>query len=108
MRSRVISSGGRRALPAPLLLLALGCVLLVVILIAVSFGSTAIPIGTIVQILLNGTGLFHFTRQWDPSAEAIVWQGRMPGLIGAAPGGAGLACGWWAAPGSLRHPSPCS
>src|SRR5258708_19188527 len=104
MRSRVISSGGMRALPAPLLLLALGCVLLVVILIAVSFGSTSIPIGTIVQILLNGTGLFHFTRRWDPSAEVIVWQVRMPVVIGAALVGSALAVAGGLFPGMLRHP----
>jgi len=104
MRSRVISSGGMRALPAPLLLLVLGCVLLVVILIAVSFGSTSIPIGTIVQILLNGTGLFHFTRQWDPSAEVIVWQVRMPGVIGAALVGSALAVAGVLFQGMLRNP----
>jgi len=104
MRSRVISSGGMRALPAPLLLLALGCVLLIVILIAVSFGSTSIPIGTIVQILLNGTGLFHFTRQWDPSAEVIVWQVRMPGVIGAALVGSALAVAGVLFQGMLRNP----
>jgi iron complex transport system permease protein len=104
MRSRVISSGGMRALPAPLLLLALGCVLLVVILIAVSFGSTSIPIGTIVQILLNGTGLFHFTRQWDPSAEVIVWQVRMPVVIGAALVGSALAVAGVLFQGMLRNP----
>src|SRR3989442_5549448 len=104
MRSRVISSGGMRALPAPLLLLVLGCVLLVVILIAVSFGSTSIPIGTIVQILLNGTGLFHFTRQWDPSAEVIVWQVRMPVVIGAALVGSALAVAGVLFQGMLRNP----
>jgi iron complex transport system permease protein len=93
-----------RALPAPLLLLALGCVLLVVILIAVSFGSTSIPIGTIVQILLNGTGLFHFTRQWDPSAEVIVWQVRMPVVIGAALVGSALAVAGVLFQGMLRNP----
>ena len=104
MRSRVISSGGMRALPAPLLLLVLGCVLLVVILIAVSFGSTSIPIGTIVQILLNGTGLFHFTRRWDPSAEVIVWQVRMPVVIGAALVGSALAVAGVLFQGMLRNP----
>jgi len=93
-----------RALPAPLLLLVLGCVLLVVILIAVSFGSTSIPIGTIVQILLNGTGLFHFTRQWDPSAEVIVWQVRMPVVIGAALVGSALAVAGVLFQGMLRNP----
>src|SRR5258708_35354505 len=92
------------ALGAAILLVALGCVVLVVILIAVSFGSTSIPIGTIVQILLNGTGLFHFTRQWDPSAEVIVWQVRMPVVIGAALVGSALAVSGLLFPGMLRNP----
>src|SRR5207247_9085339 len=83
--------GGVRALPAPFLLLALSCLLLVVILLAASFGSVPIPMGTIMQILLNGTGLFHFAQQWDPTAEVIVWQVRMPVVIGAALVGAALA-----------------
>ena len=89
---------------APLPLLVLGAVLLVVILIAVSFGSTPIPMGTIAQILLNGTGLFHFTRHWDSTAEVIVWQVRMPVVVGAAFVGAGLAVAGVLFQGMLRNP----
>src|SRR5260370_20996221 len=83
--------GGVRALPAPLLLLTLSCVLLIVILLAVSFGSTPIPISNITKILLNGTGLFHFARHWDSTAELIVWQVRMPVVISAAFVGSALS-----------------
>jgi len=83
----------RRHLPASLILLALAMLLLAVIIVAVSFGSTSIPIATITQILLNGTGLFHFTRQWDPTAELIIWQVRLPVVLGAAFVGAALAVG---------------
>ncbi len=96
--------GGVRAMPAPLLLLALGCVLLVVILLAVSFGSTPIPFSSIVKILLNGTGVFHFARQWDLTAEVIVWQVRMPVVIGAAFVGAALAVAGVLFQGMLRNP----
>src|SRR6266851_8855991 len=96
--------GGVRALPAPLLLLALCALLLIVILVAVSFGSTPIPIGTIAQILLNGTGLFHFARQWDASAELIVWQVRMPVVVGTALVGAALAVAGVLFQGMLRNP----
>src|SRR3989441_3788381 len=96
--------GGVRALPAPLLLLALSCLLLVVIVLAVSFGSVPIAFGTITQILLNGTGLFHFARQWDPTAEIIVWQVRMPVVIGAALVGAALAVAGVLFQGMLRNP----
>ncbi len=96
--------GGVRALPAPVLLSALSCLLLVVILLAASFGSVPIPSSTIVQILLNGTGLFHFARQWDPTAEIIVWQVRMPDVIGAALVGAALAVAGVLFQGMLRNP----
>src|SRR6266704_5897298 len=96
--------GGVRALPAPILLLALSCLLLVVILLAASFGSVPIPLGTIMQILLNGTGLSHFARQWDPTSEIIVWQVRMPVVIGAACVGAALAVAGVLFQGMLRNP----
>ncbi len=93
-----------RYLPAPLILLTLGTLLLVVIVVAVSFGSTPIPLGTITQILLNGSGLFHFARHWDRSAELIVWQVRMPVVIGAALVGAALAAAGVLFQGMLRNP----
>ncbi len=96
--------GGVRALPAPLLLLALSCVLLIVILLAVSFGSTPIPISNITKILLNGTGLFHFARHWDSTAELIVWQVRMPVVISSALVGAALSVAGVLFQGMLRNP----
>src|SRR6266702_4058394 len=96
--------GGVRALPAPILLLALSFLLLVVILLAASFGSVPIPLGTIMQILLNGTSLVHFARQWDPTAEVIVWQVRMPVVIGTALVGCALAVAGVLFQGMLRNP----
>lgn len=96
--------GGLRGCPAPLILLILSGVLLAVIFLAVSFGSTSIPASSIVQILLNGTGLFHFARQWDPAAEIIVLQLRLPVVIGAALVGAALAAAGVLFQGMLRNP----
>ena len=93
-----------RALPASLILLLLSGSLLAAILLAVSFGSVPIPIGTIAQILLNGTGVFHFARHWDPSAELIVWLVRMPVVVGAAFVGAGLSVAGVLFQGMLRNP----
>src|SRR2546428_3251377 len=95
---------GLRSLPSALALLILSGVLFAVILIAVSFGSIPIPIGAIAQILLNGTGIFHFTRQWDPTAELIIWQVRMPVVIGTAIVGAALAVAGVLFQGMLRNP----
>jgi iron complex transport system permease protein len=98
------STGRPGKLPASLLLLLLTIVLLAVLLLGVSFGSTAIPFSTIVQILLNGTGLFHFARQWDASIELIIWQVRMPVVVGAALVGAALAIAGVLFQGMLRNP----
>ncbi len=78
--------------------------LLIVIFVAVSFGSVSIPLSTIVQILLNGTGLFHFQQQWDPTEAVIIWQVRMPIVIGAALVGAALAVAGTLFQGMLRNP----
>src|SRR2546421_9168562 len=95
---------GLRKLSMPLILLILSVLLCVVTLVAVSFGSTPIPMGTIAQILLNGTGIFHFTRQWDATAELIIWQVRLPVVIGTALVGAALAVAGVLFQGMLRNP----
>ena len=94
----------RRQLPAALVLLLLAGGLFAAILLAVSFGSTPIPISTIAQILLNGTGILHFARHWDVSAELIVWQVRMPVVVGAAFVGAALSVAGVLFQGMLRNP----
>ena len=94
----------RHRLSSPLLFLILGGLLLFVILLSVSFGSTSISLTTIAQILLNSTGLFHFPRYWDLSAEVIVLQVRMPVVIGAALVGAALAVAGVLFQAMLRNP----
>ena len=94
----------RRFFSAAVVLPILAILLLLTILIAVSFGSVSIPVTTIVQLLLNGTGLFHFARQWDSSLEVIIWQVRMPIVVGAALVGAALAVAGTLFQGMLRNP----
>ena len=93
-----------RSFSLSLVILTLCGLLFAVIVLAVSFGSTAIPLSSIVQILLNGTGLFHFVRQWDPSMELIIWQVRLPIVIGAALVGAALGTAGVLFQGMLRNP----
>ena len=97
-------SKGWQALPASRALSILGIILLFVMLLAVSFGSISIPFSTILQILLNGTHLFHFAQQWDNTAEVIIWQVRMPIVVGAALVGAALAVAGVLFQGMLRNP----
>lgn len=93
-----------RTLPAWLALALLGVLLLGAILLGVSFGSTPIPLGTILQILLNGSGIFHFARHWDPSLEVIIWQLRLPIVVGTALVGAALAVAGALFQAILRNP----
>ena len=94
----------KQFLPASVVLPVLAVCLLLAILIAVSFGSISIPLATIAQLVLNGTGLFHFARRWDASLEVIIWQVRMPVVIGAALVGAALAVAGTLFQGMLRNP----
>jgi iron complex transport system permease protein len=93
-----------RKLPAALLLPLLSGLLLITLLAAISFGSTAIPFGTVLQILLNGSHLAHFRASWDPALAVIIWQLRMPEAVGAAFVGAGLAVAGVLFQGMLRNP----
>lgn len=82
----------------------LGLLLIIVMLIAVSFGSTSISIGIIAQIILNGTGVFHFARHWDAAMALIIWQIRMPVVVAAALVGAALSVAGVLFQGMLRNP----
>lgn len=82
----------------------LGLLLIIVMLIAVSFGSTSISIGIIAQIILNGTGVFHFARHWDAATALIIWQIRMPVVVAAALVGAALSVAGVLFQGMLRNP----
>ncbi|MEO7021858.1 MAG: iron ABC transporter permease [Ktedonobacteraceae bacterium] len=91
-------------LPAWLILPLLLLFLLISVALGVSFGATPIPLGTIVRVLLNGTGLFHFARQWDSSTETIIWQLRLPIVVGTALVGAALAVAGALFQAILRNP----
>lgn len=93
-----------RHIPAWSMLLFLGCLLLGALVLGVSFGATAIPLSTILQVLLNGTGLFHFARLWDSATEVIIWQYRLPIVIGTALVGAALAVAGTLFQAILRNP----
>ncbi|GAC1564706.1 MAG: iron ABC transporter permease [Ktedonobacteraceae bacterium] len=93
-----------RRLPAPLILSMLAVALVVVLFLAVNFGTIPIPTSVIARILLNSTHLFHFARQWDPSMEVIVLQYRMPVVIGAGLVGAALSIAGVLFQGMLRNP----
>lgn len=115
MRSQVISPRGRQvsshaflrriqALPAPFLFFLLSLFLLAALMSGISFGSIPIPFSTIAQLLLNSTGIFHFARVWDPTIEIIIWQIRLPTVLGTALVGAALAVAGTLFQAILRNP----
>ncbi len=85
-------------------LLLLGGALFAVILLAVSFGSTAISLSAVMQILLNATGIFHFPRIWAATSEVIVLDVRLPVVVAAGLVGAALAVAGTLFQGMLRNP----
>nr|BBH95820.1 corrinoid ABC transporter permease [Thermogemmatispora argillosa] len=88
----------------PFILVGLSALLPLTLLAAVSAGSTAIPFVTVLQILLNGSHLFHFRQSWDPALTIIIWDLRLPEALGAALVGAGLAVAGVLFQGMLRNP----
>ncbi|HEX7734381.1 MAG TPA: iron chelate uptake ABC transporter family permease subunit [Ktedonobacteraceae bacterium] len=93
-----------RTLPAWSTLFLLVLLLLGTIVLGVSFGSIAIPLDTILQVLLNGTGLFHFAGGWDQITEVIILQYRLPIVVGTALVGAALAVAGALFQAILRNP----
>ncbi len=94
----------RRFLSFQLTTLLLSLALLIVIIVAISFGATSIPLNVIVRVILNGTQLFHFARSWDSAIEVIIWQLRLPIVVGAALVGAALSVAGTLFQGVLRNP----
>lgn len=78
--------------------------LLVALVFAASIGSVPISADKIAKIVLNTTGLFHFRQTWDTADEVIIFQLRLPHVIGAALVGAALAVGGVLFQGLLRNP----
>lgn len=78
--------------------------LLAALVFATAIGSVPISAAEIVQMTLNGTGLFHFPQTWGAADEIIIFQLRLPHVIGAALVGAALAVGGVLFQGLLRNP----
>jgi iron complex transport system permease protein len=77
--------------------------LVLIILLAVSFGSVVIPFPTIVQIFLRSCG-FPIQRNWDESVEVIILQVRLPVVLGAVCVGMGLSVAGVLFQSMLRNP----
>lgn len=87
-----------------LILVLLGTILLLCLLIAAALGAHSISPLSIIKMTLNKTALFNFTATWQPSAETILFQIRLPRVIAAALVGSALASAGVLFQGLLRNP----
>ena len=79
-------------------------ILLLCLLLAAGLGAVSISPLSIIKMTLNKTALFNFTATWQPSAETILFQIRLPRVIAAALVGSALASAGVLFQGLLRNP----
>jgi len=74
------------------------------VVIASTFGTIRIPVLDILKIALNRTSLFHFQPTWPTEHETIIFDVRLPRVIGGALVGAALSATGVLFQGLLRNP----
>ncbi len=87
-----------------LTLVVLGTVLVAALLLASAFGAAAISLPDILKMLLNKLAIFHFPVSWRVAEETVIFQIRLPRVIGAALVGSALASSGVLFQGLLRNP----
>ena len=85
-------------------LIALSIGLMVIILLAVSIGSTHIPLSTTFSIILDKLPFIHLNQTWQTSTATIVIDIRLPRVILAGLVGAALAVAGATYQGLFRNP----
>ena len=87
-----------------LILLLLGGGLVIASLLASAFGAVTIPLPDILKMALNQVAIFDFTPTWQAVDETIIFQIRLPRVVGGALVGAALATAGVLFQGLLRNP----
>jgi len=87
-----------------LILLLLGGSLIIAVFLASAFGAVTIPLPDIVKMALNKAAFFDFPATWRAVEEIIIFQIRLPRVIGGALVGAALATAGVLFQGLLRNP----
>ena len=87
-----------------LFLVLLGGALIIAVLLASAFGAVNISIPDIVKMALNKVAVFDFASTWRSVDETIIFQIRLPRVLGAALVGAALATAGVLFQGLLRNP----
>ncbi len=86
-----------------IILLLLG-VLIACLLIASALGAVSIPMLSIIKMSLNKLALFDFIPSWRATDETIIFQVRLPRVIGGMLVGAALGTAGVLFQGLLRNP----
>ncbi len=86
------------------ILLLLGGILILSLFLASTFGAVTIPLPDILQMTLNKVAIFDFPSTWRAVDETILFQIRLPRVIGGALIGAALATAGVLFQGLLRNP----
>jgi len=94
----------RRSNRLILILLLLGGGLVIAVLVASAFGAVTIPLPDILKMALNKVAVFDFPSTWRAVDETIIFQIRLPRVIGGALVGAALATAGVLFQGLLRNP----
>ena len=84
--------------------LALVAALVLAILAAAAVGAVAIPPLSVLKMTLNKLAIFNFDPSWKPTDETILFQIRLPRVLGGALVGAALATAGALFQGLLRNP----
>ena len=87
-----------------LVLLLLGGGLVAALFLAGAFGTVAIPLPDVFKMVLNKVAIFYFPTTWKAVDETIIFQIRLPRVIGGALVGAALAAAGVLFQGLLRNP----
>ena len=74
------------------------------LLLASAFGAVTIPLLDILQMTLNKVAIFDFPSEWRAVDETIIFQIRLPRVMGGALIGAALATAGVLFQGLLRNP----
>jgi iron complex transport system permease protein len=85
-------------------LLGLAVILIALILLSVSIGPVKISIPVIAKILAQKLGIFPDVSGWQPVADSIIFQVRLPRVLGGALVGAALATAGVLFQGLFRNP----
>jgi len=94
----------RRSNRLILILLLLGGGLVIVSLLASALGAVTVPLPDILKMTLNKVAIFDFSPTWRAVDETIIFQIRLPRVIGGALVGAALATAGVLFQGLLRNP----